>query len=111
MIESYSFGHIVIDGKEYSNDVLILGQRIKNWWRRRGHELCPDDLGEVVSEGPQALVVGTGAYGLVQVPAETREYLESQGIELVVEATDKACDTYNRLCLSQRVAAALHLTC
>jgi hypothetical protein len=47
----------------------------------------------------------------VQVPAETRQYLESQGIELVVAATDKACDTYNQLCLSQRAAAALHLTC
>jgi hypothetical protein len=111
VIESYRFGHIVIDGKEYSNDVLILGQGIKNWRRRRGHELCPDDLDEVVSERPQALVIGTGAYGLVEIPAETKQYLESQGIELVVAITDKACDTYNQLCLSQRVAAALHLTC
>jgi hypothetical protein len=28
-----------------------------------------------------------------------------------VEATGKACHTYNQLCHSQKVVAALHLTC
>ena len=111
MIDSYRFGYIAVDGEEYSDDILILPKGIENWWRKRGHELCPEDLEEVILERPQVLVLGTGAYGMVRVPAETRQYLESQGIRLVAEATDKACQSYNQLCLSQRVAAALHLTC
>lgn len=111
MIESYHFGHIVVDGEEYSDDILILHKGVKNWWRKKGHELCPEDLEEVILERPEVLVLGAGAYEMVRVPSETRQLLESQGIRLVVEATDKACQSYNQLCLSQRVAAALHLTC
>ncbi|MFC1967775.1 hypothetical protein ACFLVX_00075 [Chloroflexota bacterium] len=29
--------------------------------------------------------------------------------EIVVQPTDEACQTYNQLCSSQRVVAALHL--
>ena len=40
MIESYRFGKIVINGKSYSSDVIIIGDHVKaNWWRREGHRL------------------------------------------------------------------------
>ena len=57
------------------------------------------------------LVVGTGASGLVKVLPEVRQVADARGIELIVEATDKACHTYNQLCRSRRAVAALHLTC
>ena len=37
--------------------------------------------------------------------------LEAQGIKLIAESTNEACTIYNQLCHSQRVVAALHLTC
>jgi hypothetical protein len=57
------------------------------------------------------LVVGTGYSGMMDVPPETRSYIESEGIELVVQKTAEACKTFNRLSESRTVVAALHLTC
>jgi len=45
------------------------------------------------------------------VPPETRKYIESKGIELMVQKTTEACETFNRLGKSREVVAALHLTC
>ncbi len=112
IIDSYQFGEIVINGKKYSSDVIIFADRVRdNWWRKTGHQLCLDDIAEVLTENPEVLIVGTGAYDLVKVLPEAQQVVEAQGIELIVEATDKACNTYNQLSRSQRVVAALHLTC
>jgi hypothetical protein len=112
MIESYRFGEIVIDGKCYTSDVVILPGSVRDgWWRREGHRVWPEDLAEALEASPEVVVVGRGAPGLMDVPDRTREYLASRGIKLVVERTEEACRTYNQLCGSQRVVAALHLSC
>ena len=113
MIDEYSFGRIVIDGKTYRQDVIVYPDRVKpNWWRREGHSLCLEDLEEVLRDPPEVLVIGTGYVGLMRVPREVREKLEEMGIRVVVEKTGKAYRTFNKL-LSEgrRVVAALHLTC
>lgn len=111
-IESYRFGHIVIDGQAHSRDVIILPDRvIGGWWRQEGHALHPGDLQAVFQAAPQALVVGQGANGMMRVTQETRRALHAAGIELVVQATGEACQTYNAMRQERPVAAALHLTC
>jgi len=113
MIDSYTFGRIVIDGREYTADVIVLPDRVKSgWWRKEGHQLCTEDIEAVLREGPEALVVGTGYYGLMKVLPETRERLKKEGIRLVAEKTKEACEAYNSLLReSKKAAAALHLTC
>ena len=112
IIDSYQFGVIVVNGKKYSSDVIVFPDRVKDdWGRKIGHQLCLEDIAEVITRNPELLVVGTGASGLVRVLPEVKQALDAQGIKLIVEATDKACHTYNQLCHSQRVVAALHLTC
>ncbi|OGW00115.1 MAG: hypothetical protein A2W75_00490 [Nitrospinae bacterium RIFCSPLOWO2_12_39_15] len=111
-IDSYSFGNIVIDGKSYSSDVILLKDRvIPNWWRKEGHELCLGDLKDIEIEKDEALIVGTGASGMMKVLKEVRDYFNSKGVKVIEERTDEACKTYNSLCDSQNVSAALHLTC
>lgn len=111
-IESYDFGHIVIDGKTHDKDVIILpGEVIGNWWRDEGHSLHPDDLDAVFQAGPDVLVIGQGAYGRMQVPAETRKAIEDAGIEVIEQKTTQAHHTYNQMRADRNVAAALHLTC
>jgi len=112
VIDSYQFGQISVDGRQYTADVLIFPDRVEdNWWRKSGHQLCLEDIAEVMAESPQVLIVGTGASGLVEVLPEVRQATDARGIKLIVETTDKACHTYNQLCRSRRVVAALHLTC
>lgn len=111
-VESYSFGRIRIDGRDYSADAIILPDRvIANWWRAEGHRLAMGDLGQVVAAGPEVLVVGTGAHGLMEIPHETLAALRENGIEVIVQRTGAAWHTYNRQSASRPTAAALHLTC
>ncbi len=118
MIENYTFGRIVIDGKTYTHDVIISPEgEYANWWRKEGHRLLPDDLPEILSRSPDILIIGRGASGMMKVAEETESILKEKGIELVVPSTtDEACDEYNRLCrdpaeIGKRIVAALHLTC
>ena len=113
MIESYDFGRIVIDGKQYTTDLIIFPERVKDgWWRKQGHRLYIEDIEEVVEERPEVLVVGTGYSGLMSVPAETKRYIEERGIELIIQPTKQACETYNKLIQSgKETIAAFHLTC
>ena len=111
-IDSYQFGEIVIEGKRYSVDVIILPDRVQsNWWRKTGHELCLEDIAEVIDEKPDILVVGTGESGMMKVLPEVAQMAEAQGITLITEPTENACNTYNQLSRSKRVVAALHITC
>lgn len=111
-IESYSFGKIVIDGREYSSDVIIFPDKVEsNWWRKEGHSLYEEDIKSVLERRPEVLVVGTGSMERLTVPPETRERVKSEGIKLIIKPTEKACKTYNEVLQEKDVAAALHLTC
>jgi hypothetical protein len=112
MIDSYEFSMIVINGKRYSSDVIIYPNNVKDdWWRKKGHQLCVDDLENVMEENPEVIVVGMGNPGLMRVLPETEKYIQSKGIKLIVQNTPDACKTYNQLSSSQKVIALLHLTC
>ena len=112
IIDSFKFGLITIGGKRYSSDVMIFPDRVRGDWRRgNGHRLCLGDLAEVISERPDVIIIGTGVAGLMKVLPEVREAVDNLGIKLITETTDKACRTYNRLCYSVRVVAALHISC
>lgn len=113
MIDSYSFGRIVVDGKRYTNDIIIFPDRIKDsWWRKEGHRIDIEDLKEMIQENPEVLVIGTGYFGFVKVPAEVKNYVKGKKIELVTQSTKYACNTCNSLLKSgKKVVAALHLAC
>ncbi len=111
-IDSYRFGEICIDGCRYSSDVIIYPDHVDGgWWREEGHSAAPSDLQEVLEAHPAVLVIGQGNPGRMQVPDGTRREIEKAGIEVIVQPTSEAVVTYNRLCRTRQVAAALHLTC
>jgi hypothetical protein len=112
MIDSYEFGRIVINGKRYSNDLILFSDKVKEgWWRKEGHRVHVEDLKDVLKVKPEVLVVGTGYSGLMMIPLVTRKYVESEGIKIIAQKTKEACETFNRLAKSRKVVAALHLTC
>jgi hypothetical protein len=112
-IRTYSFGTITIDDRTFSSDVIIYRDRVDpDWWREEGHVLTAADLAGPVAARPELLVVGTGYFGIMKVPDETKRFLSAHGIGLVIERTAKAVDVYNQLQAAGRdVIAALHLTC
>ncbi|MEW6447545.1 MAG: MTH938/NDUFAF3 family protein [Bacillota bacterium] len=110
-IDSYRFGEIVIGGKKYTEDVIILPGRVISWWRKRGHTVEVSDLNEAAGAEPEILIIGTGAYGAVRVLPEVNDFLSLKGIKLTVLPSPQACERYNRLSTQHRIVAALHLTC
>ena len=112
MIDSYSFGRMVIDGKTYTSDVILYPDKVDDsWWRESGHLLQKEDLRDVIQYNPEILIVGTGAYGLMKILDETKQFLETEGIELISEETKEACKIYNELKERKKAVAAFHLTC
>ena len=112
MIDSYSFGSMVIDGKEYTSDLIIYPDHVQSsWWRIEGHRLDVEDIKEILEARPEVLVVGTGASGLVEIPEETEKHIGSKRIRLIAQRTEEAYKTFNELSKSKRVIGAFHLTC
>jgi len=112
MIDSYSFGSITVNGSHYTSDVIIYPDRVdSSWWRKKGHNLCLEDLQEVLQYQPEVLVIGKGKPGLMAVGADLIEQMAQRGIEAHALPTSKAVKLYNRLSSERKVVAALHLTC
>ena len=112
-IEKYSFGKIHIDGQEYHEDLIIYPDRVQSgWWRKEGHRLQLEDIEEVLADPPEALVVGQGKPGKMQVDARVAEELERLNVRLIAAPTHDACERFNELLQEgKRVVAAFHLTC
>lgn len=110
-IDHYEFGRIVVDGREETKDLIILpGRVVRHWWRREGHALVLDDLGEVLDELPSHLVVGTGANERMRPDPDTIQQLQERGVTVETLPTSQAVRRFGELDPAG-TAAALHLTC
>jgi hypothetical protein len=111
-IEAYDFGTITIDGETFTTDLKVVGGRvIAGWWRKEGHNLLPDDIGDILETKPAVLVVGTGHDGLMHISSAVVAGLAEAGIRLVAKPTRQACEEFNRLSPTCATAFAAHLTC
>ncbi|MCK5050581.1 MAG: hypothetical protein KAS53_02490 [Candidatus Cloacimonetes bacterium] len=111
-IDSYYFGNIVIDGKEYNSDVIIFADRVSSSWRRlKGHLLQLADINEILEYNPDTIIIGTGSYGLMKIHTNVTLELKNRNIELIEEKTKKAIEIYNQISSDRNVIAGLHLTC
>lgn len=112
MIDSYSFGKIIIKGKEYRKDIKIInGEVIPNWWRKEGHNLDIDDIKDIINFKPDILIIGSGALGLMKVKKTLVKHIKDIGIEVKVLRTSKAVIEFNLLFNKKNIAGAFHLTC
>src|SRR6266480_1999731 len=97
-IEGYRLGYLVVDGEEQTRDVIVLPERVlANWWRADGHRLVLADLGDVLEELPERLVVGMGAFGQMRPDPEALEQLRQRGVEVETLPTDEAVRRYGEL--------------
>ena len=112
LIESYSFGRIVIEGHKYSSDVLVYPESVQDAWQRlEGHNLQLEDLEDALRHSPDVLVIGTGTFGRMKVTSELKAILEQKGVNVIVARTGQAVRKYNEMQNEGEVVAALHLTC
>jgi len=111
-IDDYSFGRIAIGGREYRSDVIVFQDHVRpDWWRKEGHSLHREDLGEILAVKPHTLIIGCGAVGMLRVPGEIKAFLESQRIRLIALRTGAAIEEYNAHADDPNAVGAFHLTC
>ncbi len=112
MVDSYSFGRMVISGNIYTSDLIIFPNRINSsWWRKTGHHLCLEDLQDIFREDFDVLIVGTGYMGLMKVDDEVIQHSKCAGFDLIIDKTNMAVDKYNKIFNQKKTIAAFHLTC
>jgi len=113
MINSSSFGQMVIEGTMYTSDLIIYpdGRVLDSWWRKSAHRLCADDIDGLIISAPRVIVAGTGVNGLMKPEKELEEFLDQKGIRFIAEPTPKAADIYNGFLSKKQVGACFHLTC
>lgn len=110
-LEHYRFGRLTVDGREHTRDLIVLPDRIvSDWWRREGHALAMEDLGEVLDELPERLVLGVGAHGQLRPDPAVIAQLERRGVQVICLPTGAAVRRYGEL-EERSTAVALHLTC
>lgn len=111
-IDNYAFGKMVIDGRPYTSDVIVYPDRVDSpWWRKEGHLLQKADLKGIIAAAPETLVIGTGFSGVMKVPEQTVNFLNSKGITVFIEKTGRAVELFNEKRSGGKVIGAFHLTC
>jgi len=106
LIDSVKFGEVRIDGKDYFSDVAV-------WWDGKveliikSHQFGMSELLNLLKRGSEAVVVGTGMEGCVEVMEEVGEEMENRGLLLFVENSRNAIEIFNGLVSQGKKAAAL----
>ncbi len=112
-VDVYEFGKMTIGGREYTEDLMVLPSKIiANWQRDDEHLLQLSDIKESLDKvQPDAVVIGTGNKGGLEVDKEVKEYLDKKNIELVIENTDEAVNSFNTFDKQNiHVLGVFHLT-
>ncbi len=109
-IGSLSFGEIRIDGKDYYSDVAV-------WWDGmvelvpKTHRFGMSELFLLLGKKPEAVVLGTGLEGCVEVLEEVEQEMENRGLLLFVEKSLNALEVFNGLVSEGKKAVAfIHVT-
>jgi hypothetical protein len=115
-VQLLRFGSIEVDGREYQNDIIIEGGRVRKR-KKKPSKPYRDEFGhtplsadEQLPWGGDRLIIGTGAYGSLPIMPQVVEEARRRGVDLTAVPTEDAC----RLIASldrREVHAVLHVTC
>ncbi len=102
---------------DYSHDTLIrLDGKVRE--RRKklskqiygtSHTLSLAEAEYIYEEGAEMLLIGTGQFGLVELSDEAAGYFRAKAVEVQLQPTPKAIETWNEL--SGKVIGLFHVTC
>jgi len=117
-IDSTQFGEITIDGKKYSQ-VLIVGNLVveRNYDKLKdlfgtSHKMGGWEIENLLKENPEIIVVGTGQNGAMEIDENFFKIMKNNGIEVIADLTPKAIEIFNaKVRGGKRVNALIHTTC
>ncbi len=116
-IDAFNFGFIVVDGKQYVSDVLILSDgsvtdRDASRGRTGSHFVSKNEIERLLRMQPDALIIGCGTNWMVKLSEDATIFLEQSNYIPILLSSPLAVEKYNKLVAEQkRVAAIIHVTC
>jgi hypothetical protein len=117
-ITHVSWGRLDVEGESTSfKDAKLFPGGAREWdWKETGTShspgIQPEDVQELLDHGAQVVVLSKGMNRRLGVKAETLSMLEEKGVDVRVEPTDAAVETYNDLRADGRAVGGLfHSTC
>ena len=116
-IEKFSFGSIVIEGKNYRRDVLIFADGTVK--KRKGgflmfgsHKINKKEMEELIQSQPEIIIVGTGTDSVANIAPDVKSWVEERNLNLLVQPSYDAVAMLNKLTeQNKKVAALIHITC
>jgi hypothetical protein len=118
MFDWTSFGKVKFKGEVYNCDVYVdtemnahkRSETAKELYGTN-HTVGAEELKEILSDDVQALVIGTGQSGCVEIRDEAKKLLDEKNIELHALESPAAIKKYNELCVQKKTMALIHVTC
>jgi len=116
-IDSFRFGSIVIEGRKYGRDVLMLAdgtvkQRKGGFWKFGSHVFKKEEIDELVRANPEVIVLGTGTNARAKLASDAELLMKEANIELMAVPSHEAVERLTRLVEEgKRVSAIIHITC
>ena len=116
-IDGFNFGFIVIDGKQYVNDVLILPDgnvldRNPSMGRTGNHNISRNEIENLCKTEPEVVLLGCGTSWMVRLSESAEKYLQAINLNPIILNSSSVADKYNQLTSEgKRVAALIHVTC
>jgi hypothetical protein len=117
-INSTRFGSITIEGKKYKHDVVIkldgtVMKRKKKLSKEiygTSHKFSLKEAQFVHQEGAEALLIGSGQIGMVELTDEARAFFMDQDCEVELLPTPQAIIRWNET-QQGNVLGMFHVTC
>jgi hypothetical protein len=116
-IESFNFGSIVVDEKQYSYDILILPDgTVRERHSVRGrlghHSITRSEIESLAKGQPDIILIGTGIDGMARLAKDAEFYLQEPDLNLTLLPSGQIVKKYNQYIEDgEKVAALIHVTC
>lgn len=111
-----SWGSIEIENHGVFKDVKLSPNCSIEWnWQETGTKHFPgiqySDVEELINNQCEVISLSRGVLGRLNVSKELIGKLDSKGLEVHVQKTNKAVKLYNELIKTRKVGALIHTTC
>jgi hypothetical protein len=116
-IDSFNFGFIVVDDKQYTHDVIILPDgtvkgRDGGKGRLGSHSIARSEIESLTRAQPDVILIGTGVQGMARLARDAEHFLMEPDFNLTLLPSPQIVKKYNQSIEDgEKVAALIHVTC
>jgi len=114
-----TFGKVKFKDTVYDTDIYVdtemeAHERDRSIAEERfgtSHQICAEELEQILTPDCEALVIGTGQQGIAKLTKDAYDLIAQKQLELHIYESPKAIKTYNDICTTRKTIALIHVTC